>query len=63
MYIFIYSIFCFYKLFVIEFSVLVCIYAYVNGYCKDQIWYESKTGMDPGPLSPNNEFIECRSES
>ena len=31
--------------------------------CKDQIWYESKTGMDPGPRSPNNEFIECRSES
>ena len=36
---------------------------HVNDYCKDQIWYESKTGMDPGPLSPNNEFIECRSES
>ena len=34
-----------------------------NIYCKDQIWYESKTGMDPGPRSPNNEFIECRSES
>ena len=22
-----------------------------------------KTGMDPGPRSPNNEFIECRKES
>ena len=31
--------------------------------CKDQIWLESKTGMDPGPRSPNNEFIECRKES
>ena len=31
--------------------------------CKDQIWRESKTGMDPGPHSPNNEFIECRKES
>ena len=34
-----------------------------NVYCKDQIWLESKTGVDPGPRSPNNEFIECRSES
>ena len=34
-----------------------------NGYCKDQIWRESKTGMDPGPRSPNNEFIECGKES
>ena len=32
MYIFIHSIFCFYKLFVIEFCVLVCVYTYVNGY-------------------------------
>ena len=32
-------------------------------YCKDQIWREFKTGMDPGPRSPNNEFIECRKES
>ena len=31
--------------------------------CKDQIWRESKTGMDPGPRNPNNEFIECRKES
>ena len=32
-------------------------------YCKDPIWLESKTGMDPGPRSPNNEFIECGKES
>ena len=32
-------------------------------YCKDQNRLESKTGMDPGPRSPNNEFIECRKES
>ena len=31
--------------------------------CKDQIWLESKTGMDPGSRSPNNKFIECRKES
>ena len=31
--------------------------------CKDLIWLESKTGMDPGPHSPNNEFIECRKEN
>ena len=31
--------------------------------CKDKIWLESKTGMDPGPRSSNNEFIECRKES
>ena len=31
--------------------------------CKDQNRLESKTGMDPGPRSPNNEFIECRKES
>ena len=31
--------------------------------CKDPIWLESKTGMDPGPRNPNNEFIECRKES
>ena len=35
----------------------------MNVYCKDQIWRESKTGMDPGPRSPNNEFVECRKES
>ena len=37
---------------------------YISFYtCKDLIWLESKTGMDPGPRSPNNEFIECRKES
>ena len=35
----------------------------VNNKCKDQIWLESKTGVDPGPRSPNNEFIECKKES
>ena len=35
----------------------------LKGGCKDQIGLESKTGMDPGPRSPNNEFIECRKES
>ena len=40
------------------------IYIYIYIYiCKDLIWLESKTGMDPGPRSPNNEFIECRKES
>ena len=32
-------------------------------FCKDLIWLESKTGRDPGPHSPNNEFIKCRNES
>ena len=31
--------------------------------CKDQNWLESRTGMDPGPRSPNDKFIECRRES
>ena len=31
--------------------------------CKDQIWLESRIGMDPGPHSPNNKFIECRRKS
>ena len=26
--------------------------------CKDQIWLEPKTGMDPGPRNPNNKFVE-----
>ena len=38
------------------------LYTYIDD-CKDQIWLESKTGMDPGPRSPNNEFIECRKEN
>ena len=33
------------------------IYIYIYG-CKDQIWLEPKTGMDPGPQSPNNKFVE-----
>ena len=28
-------------------------------YCKDQIWLEPRTGMDPGLQSPNNKFVEC----
>ena len=28
------------------------------GFCKDQIQLEPKTGMDPGPRSPNNKFVE-----
>ena len=35
--------------------------------CKDQLWLKPGTGMDPGPRSPNNKFIEsgrkCQSES
>ena len=31
--------------------------------CRDLIWLESKTGMDPGLRSPNNEFIEYMKES
>ena len=26
--------------------------------CKDQIWLEPRTGMDPGPQNPNNKFVE-----
>ena len=26
--------------------------------CKDQFWIEPRTGMDPGPKSPNNKFVE-----
>ena len=38
----------------------------VNKYidvCKDQFRLRSNTGMDPGPRSPNNEFVECRKKS
>ena len=31
------------------------IYIYI---CKDQLWLEPRTRMDPGPISPNNKFIE-----
>ena len=27
-------------------------------YCKDQFWLEPKTGMDSGPKSPNNKFVQ-----
>ena len=33
------------------------------GNCKDQFRLRSNTGMDPGPRSPNNEFVECRKKS
>ena len=43
------------------------IYIYIYIYCKDQLWLKPGTGMDPGPRSPNNKFIEsgrkCQSES
>ena len=32
-------------------------------YCKDQFRLRSNTGMDPGPRSPNNEFVECGKKS
>ena len=35
----------------------------MNIYCKDQIWLEPKTGMDPGPQSPCNKFVKCRVKS
>ena len=31
--------------------------------CKDQFRFRSNTGMDPGPRSPNNEFVECGKKS
>ena len=31
--------------------------------CKDQFRLRSNTGMDPGPRSPNNEFVECGKKS
>ena len=27
--------------------------------CKDHIWLESRTGMDPSPQNPNNKFVKC----
>ena len=30
----------------------------VNNNCKDQLWLKPGTGMDLGPRSPNNKFIE-----
>ena len=33
------------------------------GTCKDRIWLESRTGMDPGSQSPNNKFVECGRKS
>ena len=30
---------------------------------KDQFQLRSNTGMDPGPRSPNNEFVECGKKS
>ena len=32
-------------------------------YVRTRIDLNPKTGMDPGPRSPNNEFVECRKES
>ena len=34
-----------------------------NDRCKDQFRLRSNTGMDPGPRSPNNEFVECGKKS
>ena len=31
--------------------------------CKYQICLESRTGVDPGPQSPNNKFVECGRKS
>ena len=31
--------------------------------CKDQFRLEPRTGMDPGPKSPNNKFIESGRKS
>ena len=35
----------------------------IDGSCKDQFRLRSNTGMDPGPRSPNNEFVECGKKS
>ena len=44
-----------------------CILFLTTFYCKDQLSLKPETGMDPGPRSPNNKFIEsgrkCQSES
>ena len=34
-----------------------------NGHCKDQFCLEPKTGMDSGPKSPNNKFVESERKS
>ena len=34
-----------------------------NKSCKDQFWLEPKIGMDPGPKSPNNKFVESGRKS
>ena len=36
---------------------------FINNICKDQFRLRSNTRMDPGPRSPNNEFVECRKKS
>ena len=36
---------------------------YIYNHCKDQFRLRSNTGMDPGPRSPNNEFVECGKKS
>ena len=38
-------------------------YAFRIYICKDQFRLRSNTGMDPGPRSPNNEFVECGKKS
>ena len=42
---------------------LTCKLMHMHEYCKDQFRLRSNTGMDPGPRSPNNEFVECRKKS
>ena len=43
---------------------IIYIYIYIYIYiCKDQFRLRSNTGMDPGPRSPNNEFVECGKKS
>ena len=36
---------------------------FIENKCKDQFRLRSNTGMDPGPRSPNNEFVECGKKS
>ena len=38
-------------------------FRFVFDMCKDQFRLRSNTGMDPGPRSPNNEFVECGKKS
>ena len=42
--------------------IVYCTGTFVH-FCKDQFRLESRIGMDPGPRSPNNKFIECGRES